>query len=77
MNVKEDIRNAGQLQMVVQAFKLSIEIYMDMLERGYVPTNAETARKFLANMGQASEELVTILKEHTEIVQAHVELDKI
>jgi hypothetical protein len=75
-NVKADLRFAGQLSMCGESLKLAIQIYADMIDTGYQPTNYLTANKFLDNMLEASKELTEIMKNHAAVIQAHAELGK-
>jgi len=37
--VKEDLKFAGQLSLCGESLKLAVQIYADMLDSGYQPTN--------------------------------------
>lgn len=76
MSVKEDVRFASQLSMCGESLKLAIQIYADMLDSGYQPTNYVTAGRFLETMLEASKELTEIMKNHAVVIQAHAELGK-
>lgn len=75
-SVKEDIKFAGQLSLCGASLKLAIEVYADMVDAGYQPTNYATAGKFLDTMLEASKELTEIMKNHAVVIQAHAELGK-
>jgi len=74
--VKEDLKFAGQLSLCGESLKLAVQIYADMLDSGYQPTNYVTAGKFLDTMLEASKELTEIMKNHAAVIQAHSELGK-
>jgi hypothetical protein len=75
-NVKEDVRFAGQLTLCEDSLKMTIQIFADMIDKGYQPTNYVTAGRFLDNMLEASKELTEIMKNHAVVIQAHAELGK-
>ena len=55
---------------------MTIQIFADMIDKGYQPTNYVTAGRFLDNMLEASKELTEIMKNHAVVIQAHAELGK-
>ncbi len=75
-SVKDDLRFAGQLSLCGESLKLAIQVYADMIDRGYEPSNYLTAGKFLDNMLEASKELTELMKNHAAVIQAHSELGK-
>lgn len=75
-SVKEDVRYASQLTLCAESLKLSIQIYADMIDNGYKPTNYSTAGRFLDKMLEASKELTEIMQNHAAIIKAHAELGK-
>jgi hypothetical protein len=75
-SVKEDVKFAGQLSLCGESLKRAVEIYADMLDSGYQPTNYVTAGRFLDMMLEASKELTEIMKNHAVVIQAHTELGK-
>lgn len=75
-SVKQDIKFANQLRMCAESLKLAVQIYADMIDNGYEPTNYSTAGRFLDTMLEASKELTEIMKNHAVVIQAHNELGK-
>ena len=75
-SVEEDIKYAGQLSLCGESLKLAIQVYADMVDAGYQPTNYVTAGRFLDMMLEASKELTEIMKNHAVVIQAHTELGK-
>ncbi len=75
-SAKDDLRFAGQLSLCGESLKLAIQVYADMIDRGYEPSNYLTAGKFLDNMLEASKELTELMKNHAAVIQAHSELGK-
>ena len=75
-SVEEDLKFAGQLSLCGESLKLAVQVYADMLDSGYQPTNYVTAGRFLDMMLEASKELTEIMKNHAVVIQAHTELGK-
>jgi len=55
--VKEDLKFAGQLSLCGESLKLAVQIYADMLDSGYQPTNYTEIMKNHAAVIQAHSEL--------------------
>lgn len=75
-SAKEDVKFAHQFVMLGESIKQTVEIYLDMLEKGYEPINSLTATRFINTMLEASKELTEMMNNHAVVIQAHAELDK-
>jgi hypothetical protein len=76
MSAKEDIQHGSQLTMAAHSLALTSEIFKTLVERGYCPHDTSHALDFMEGIQKASDGLRAMLEEHTAVLKAHLELDK-
>lgn len=76
MSVKEDVSHGSQLTLTAHSLSLTSEIFRELVAKGYRPHNNSYALDFMDGIQKASEGLRAMLEEHTAVLKAHIELDK-